>query len=189
MSRLKRCPAQLTLRSSANTPFSAPDSGRQISPGLSSNNPFRNRAVSPANSLPSPVTNTFPNIPITAPERPTSRNPFLDQSEKKSSATVQVRPISPDQGGPGMAGQTSQSKPVLTGHAVDLFVRFYATTSIWKSVTNHSRYRTTSLSMMDHQQVAHRHKASLHHTVLAHHEQKPCPKDLKTFLPGQEPNL
>lgn len=102
------------------------DSGRQISPDLTtnfpSNNPFRNRAVSPASSLPSPVTSSFGNFPSTAPERPTSRNPFLDQSEKKGLATVQVRATSPEQGTSAMAGRKSPSKPALTGHAVELFV-------------------------------------------------------------------
>ncbi len=127
MARLKRSPAQTALRGLANIPFTAPDSGRQISPGLTnfpSNNPFRNRAVSPANSLPSPVTTSFGNVPNTAPERPTSRNPFLDQSEKKNSTPVRVRSTSPEQGTSGMAGRTTApSKPALTGHAVELFVR------------------------------------------------------------------
>ena len=125
MARLKRSPAQDTLRALANVPVTVIDSGRQLSPGLTnlpSNNPFRNRAVSPANSLPSPVTTSFGNISNTAPDRPTSRNPFLDQSEKKIAATEQVRSISSEQGASGMAGRTSPSKPAVTGHAVELFV-------------------------------------------------------------------
>lgn len=129
MGQLKRSPAHFTLRpSDADTSFAPTESARQISPGLTtnfpSNNPFRNRAVSPANSLPSPVTHTFGNIPNTAPERSMSRNPFLDQPEKKNSATVQVRPTSPDQGASRMAGRTSPSKPALSGHAVELFVGY-----------------------------------------------------------------
>lgn len=126
MGQLKRSPAQSTLRTFTNIPFVTTEPGTQISPGLTtnfpSNNPFRNRAVSPANSLPSPVNNTFGSVSNTAPERPTSRNPFLDQPEKKNATTVQVTATSPDEGASSMAGPTSPSKPALTGHAVDLFV-------------------------------------------------------------------
>ncbi|KAL8759653.1 MAG: hypothetical protein Q9199_000614 [Rusavskia elegans] len=64
----------------------------QRSPSLTanfpSNNPFRNRATSPAShqSLPSPQLATF-NFPDTAPQRPTSRNPFLDQNSQAASDT------------------------------------------------------------------------------------------------------
>ncbi|KAL6713311.1 hypothetical protein ACLMJK_008776 [Lecanora helva] len=126
MARLKRSPAQQTLRDFANTPFTSADSGRrQISPpptsSLPSNNPFRNRAVSPANSLPSPMGNSFGNFPSTTAERPTSRNPFLDHSEKKNQASVSVRATSPEKGESGMSGRMSPTKPALTGHAVELF--------------------------------------------------------------------
>ena len=127
MARLKRSPAQNTLRDSANNTSHSLDPEQRISPGLTSNlpsnNPFRNRAVSPTNSLPSPVTTSFGNFPNTAPERPTSRNPFLDQSEKKSLATAQVSSTSPEQGAYGMTGRASPTKPALTGNAADLFVR------------------------------------------------------------------
>ncbi|KAF6222589.1 hypothetical protein HO133_000635 [Letharia lupina] len=97
------------------------DSLRQTSPGLTanlpSNNPFRNRAASPA---PSPVTTTF-NIPSTAPERPISRNPFFDQSDKKDATMVQVTQTSPERGPPAMTGRSSPRKPPLAGHAVELF--------------------------------------------------------------------
>ena len=151
MARLKRSPAQDTLRASANNTCTASDSGRQISPGLTtnlpSNNPFRNRAVSPANSLPSPLTNSFGNISNTAPERPTSRNPFLDQSEKKNSTTVRVRSASPEEGEAGMAGRASPSKPLLTGHAVDLFVGILRSPHIpvliaWNSGQSHAQRRS-----------------------------------------------
>ncbi|KAL9041413.1 MAG: hypothetical protein Q9180_001297 [Flavoplaca navasiana] len=62
----------------------------QSSPSLTSNfpsnNPFRNRATSPAShhSLPSPQLAAF-NIPSQAPQRPTSRNPFLDQTPQANS--------------------------------------------------------------------------------------------------------
>ncbi|KAL9099271.1 MAG: hypothetical protein Q9163_005202 [Psora crenata] len=60
-------------------------------------------------------------MPFTAPERPVSRNPFLDQSEDHQTA-VQVRPVSPQKGSSNMRGPASPPKPVLTGHAVELFV-------------------------------------------------------------------
>ena len=127
MHRLKRSPKQTTLRPSADTLVSTTDSRREASPGLtanfSSNNPFRNRAASP---LPSPVTTTFDNIPSTAPERPVSRNPFLDQiqPEEKDNTTVQLRQISPKRDLYTMAGRSPPKKPALTGHAVELFVSY-----------------------------------------------------------------
>lgn len=127
MHRLKRSPKQTTLRPSANPQVSTTDSRREASPGLtanfSSNNPFRNRAASP---LPSPVTTTFDNIPSTAPERPVSRNPFLDQiqPEGKDTTTLQLRQISPDRELYTMAGRSPPKKPALTGHAVELFVSY-----------------------------------------------------------------
>ena len=128
MARLKRSPAQHLLRPPANVDSPPLGSRRDPSPGLTanlpSNNPFRNRAVSPANSLPSPINNTF-NVPSTAPERPRSRNPFLDQTEKKDSTTVQVRSASPEQGTSRMAGRSPTKKPALSGHAVELFVRLF----------------------------------------------------------------
>ena len=126
MRRLKRSPGSTALRIPANV-YLTPDTERQTSPGLTanlpSNNPFRNRAASPANGLPSPITNTFSHIPSTAPDRPVSRNPFLDQSDKKNSSTVQMRSASPEKGPSTMAGRASPSKPMLTGHAAELFVR------------------------------------------------------------------
>lgn len=126
MARLKRSPKQPALRPSANNLSSTTDSRGEPSPGLTanlpSNNPFRNRAASPANALPSPVATTFNNTPSTAPERPLSRNPFLDQSDKKDATTVQVRQTSPLRGTSTMAGRSSLRKLELTGHAVDLFV-------------------------------------------------------------------
>ena len=128
MHRLKRSPKQTTLRRPpANTLVSTTDSRREASPGLtanfSSNNPFRNRAASP---LPSPVTTTFDNIPNTAPERPVSRNPFLDHThpEEKDTTTVQLRQTSPERGYYTMAGRSPPKKPALTGHAVELFVSY-----------------------------------------------------------------
>lgn len=123
MGRLKRSPAQPTLRSLADSNVLSTGLQNLPSPGLTttlnSNNPFRNRAASPANS---PVVSSFGNIPNTAPERPTSRNPFLDRTEKKASAMVRVRSASPDQESSAMNGSRSPTKPALTGHAVDLFV-------------------------------------------------------------------
>ena len=127
MHRLKRSPKQSSLRPSANPQVSTSDSRREASPGLtanfSSNNPFRNRAASP---LPSPVTTTFDNIPSTAPERPISRNPFLDQiqPEGKDTTTLQLRQISPERELYTMAGRSPPKKPALTGNAVELFVSY-----------------------------------------------------------------
>ena len=156
MARLKRSPKQPTLRPSANNFFSTIDSRGAPSPGLtvnlSSNNPFRNRAVSPANSLPSPVTSTFNNIPSTAPERPISRNPFLDQPQldRRDVATVQLRQTSPERDTYTMAARSSPKKPALTGHAVELFVSFLLPIRImWKSTSIDSASpRITSRSTM-----------------------------------------
>ena len=133
MHRLKRSPKQTTLRPSANLRVSTTDPRRDASPGLtanfSSNNPFRNRAASP---LPSPVTATFDNIPSTAPERPISRNPFLDhiEPEKQYTTAIQQRQTSPKREFYTMAGRSSPKKPALTGHAVELFVS-YPQSSKW----------------------------------------------------------
>ncbi|THV48404.1 hypothetical protein BGAL_0250g00030 [Botrytis galanthina] len=78
----------------------------RLSANLSSNNPFRNRAVSPA--MPS-STQRSPREP---PPRPLSRNPFLDSSttNQTSSDTMAFSRTSPT--APG---------PALTGNAADLF--------------------------------------------------------------------
>ena len=157
MRRLKRSPKQPTLRPSANNLSSTIDSRREPSPGLTanlqSNNPFRNRAASPANSLPSPITATFNNIPSTAPERPISRNPFLDQplSDKKDATTVEIRQTSPERGQYTMPARSSPRKPALTGHAVDLFVsRVPHVWILFKSVdANFALPRIISRSTMD----------------------------------------
>ena len=125
MGRLKRSLPSTTLRLPANV-YLPPESERQTSPGLTanlpSNNPFRNRAASPVNKLPSPIAPAFNHIPSTAPDRPLSRNPFLDQTDKKNSSTVQVRSTSPGKGSSAMAGRASPQKAMLTGHAAELFV-------------------------------------------------------------------
>ncbi|KAL5317457.1 hypothetical protein ACEPPN_014552 [Leptodophora sp. 'Broadleaf-Isolate-01'] len=89
----------------------------RMSPGLqlnlSSNNPFRNRAASPALS-------NGQRSPLDAPPRPVSRNPFLDSSaEQLQPNTYSQRALgSPDK----MAFATdSQPRPALTGNAADLF--------------------------------------------------------------------
>ena len=51
-----------------------------------------------------------------------SRNPFLDQSDKKDATMVQMRQTSPERGSSAMNGKSSPRKPALTGHAVELFV-------------------------------------------------------------------
>ncbi|KAL5364994.1 Pal1 cell morphology protein-domain-containing protein [Aspergillus floccosus] len=76
---------------------------RQTSPvNLGSNNPFRNRALSPSNSIASG----------TRPERPTSTNPFLDDTDALSpqSAPVGSTMFSP-----------IDDKNDLTGNTRDLF--------------------------------------------------------------------
>lgn len=88
----------------------------QRSPSLTanfpSNNPFRNRATSPAShqSLPSPQLATF-NFPDTAPQRPTSRNPFLDQNSQAAS----------DASAPQDSMPLTNSTP--TGNTAEIFVR------------------------------------------------------------------
>lgn len=90
-----------------------PDSNRpltdQISPtaaNFGSNNPFRNRALSPSNA----------SAASARPERPRSTNPFLDDSET----------LSP-QSAPGLSTGTTMFSPTekqdLTSNARDLFVR------------------------------------------------------------------
>lgn len=186
MGRLKRSHKQPALRPSANDLTTTTDSRGEPSPGLTanlpSNNPFRNRAASPANSLPSPVTTSFNNIPNTAPERPISRNPFLDQSDKKNGTTIQVRQTSPETASSTMAGRSSPRKPALTGHGVELFVSRPLLISIkLESVDADSTPpRTTSLSTMGLQPTARYQKACLHHIPIAHHAQKTTPPSLPT---------
>ncbi|KAK4211714.1 Pal1 cell morphology protein-domain-containing protein [Rhypophila decipiens] len=67
---------------------------------LSSNNPFRNRAVSPA-SLNSPVSPFDDPVP---PPRPVSRNPFLDPAINSRSSTQNIRAASES-----MSGQDKRS--------------------------------------------------------------------------------
>lgn len=183
MGRLKRSPKQPALRASVNNLSSTTDSPRELSPGLTanlpSNNPFRNRATSPANSLPSPVNNTF-NIPSRAPERPVSRNPFLDQSDKKDATMVQMRHTSPERGQLAMNGRPSPKKPALTGHAVDLFVSRSLRTSI-RSLSHNADFgspRTTSRSMTGIQPPALHRKVCLLHIPIVPHDPRIPPQSL-----------
>ncbi|KAH7336214.1 Pal1 cell morphology protein-like protein [Rhexocercosporidium sp. MPI-PUGE-AT-0058] len=89
----------------------------RMSPGLqlnlSSNNPFRNRAASPAFS-------NGQRSPQHPPPRPVSRNPFLDSSSEQLQANTYSQQAlgSPDK----MAfAADSQPRPALTGNAADLF--------------------------------------------------------------------
>ena len=89
-----------------NPPFrrtGSPD--RQASPllavNLGSNNPFRTRALSPSNST----------TPIARPERPTSTNPFLDDSDAPS-----------PQSAPAPKTSSPIEKLDLTDNTRDLFV-------------------------------------------------------------------
>lgn len=185
MGRLKRSPKQPALRASANDLSSTTASHREPSPGLTanlpSNNPFRNRAASPANSLPSPVNTTFNTIPNRAPERPVSRNPFLDQSDKKDATMVQVRQTSPERRPSAMTGRSPPKKPTLTGHAVELFVGRSLFMSVNSSYHNADLVssRTTSRSMMGLQPAAHHRKVSLLHTPIVPHDQKTIPQSLR----------
>lgn len=89
----------------------------RLSPGLtlnlSSNNPFRNRAASPA-ALPDGQRSPFDPLP----PRPVSRNPFLDASATEDIFAQRVH--SPDK----MAFPTSAApqRAALTGNAAELFV-------------------------------------------------------------------
>lgn len=88
---------------------SRPSSG--LTPNLSSNNPFRNRAASPA------VLSDGQRSPFDPPPRPQSRNPFLDTS------SIQDIFGQPSQSPDIMAfpASTASSRPVLTGNAAELF--------------------------------------------------------------------
>lgn len=183
MGRLKRSPAHCTLRLPADAHL-APDLERQTSPALTanlpSNNPFRNRAASPANS---PMTSTFNNIPHTAPERPTSRNPFLDQMDKRGSSTVQVRAASPDKGTSSMAGRMSPTKPALTGHAVELFVSVPLAFPVLTLRMLTSAFRIilpSTMVLRPIRTVSHKAppKARLHHTPIIQRDQTTCHRGL-----------
>ena len=179
MGRLKRSPAHDTLRIPADAHLPL-DTERQLSPGLTanlpSNNPFRNRAASPANS---PITSTFSNIPHTAPERPTSRNPFLDQTGKQASSTVQVRTASPEKATSSLAGRMPPTKPALTGHAVELFVSATLASTISILLVLMSAFRTILPSATDprHLRTMSRKaslKVGLYHTPIVPHDQRIC---------------
>jgi len=93
---------------------------RGPSPGLpvnlSSNNPFRNRAVSPPNAFISPHV-PGPTLGLNF-EKPATRNPFLDAAEIPASAAPAVSTT--------MAATNSRNgstKPALTSHTAELFVR------------------------------------------------------------------
>lgn len=118
------CPNPLTKQiTDLNVGIRAGSSERQPSPILSSNNPFRNRTISPTGSIPHSPINAGFNLPSPSAERPTSRNPFLDNSEK-SGASVHARPTSPLKEAHTMSGRQSPSKSAATSHTVELFVRF-----------------------------------------------------------------
>ncbi|KAI4200383.1 MAG: hypothetical protein LQ348_001759 [Seirophora lacunosa] len=94
---------------------SEPQNAPHLTANFPSNNPFRNRAASPASyhSLPSPTTPSF-NVPSTARERPVSRNPFLD-------SIYPPRAVSPQKAMPEARERMSPTKPAFTGHTADLF--------------------------------------------------------------------
>ena len=93
---------------------------------LASNNPFRNRATSPAGSLPSPSQAAF-TLPAIAPERPISKNPFLDLHETKEPSTVHARSTTPPDTDFNANTTASPTKPLLSAHTAELFVRLHAT--------------------------------------------------------------
>ncbi|CZT17146.1 uncharacterized protein RCC_02978 [Ramularia collo-cygni] len=71
-----------------------------LSLNLSSNNPFRNRAVSPSPHSASALHTAFP-LPPQPPARPMSRNPFLDDTDfpsapARSGSVVNNNPAVPD---------------------------------------------------------------------------------------------
>ncbi|KAH0542882.1 hypothetical protein FGG08_002742 [Glutinoglossum americanum] len=83
-------------------------------PTLSSNNPFRNRAASPApfGTLPSPISPVFNG-------RPVSRNPFLDVFDENDHNGALVEPKSPHKSMSFSDGHP-QADP-HSGHAAELF--------------------------------------------------------------------
>ena len=95
---------------------------------LSSNNPFRKFSAIPApynNSLSSPEIAECEPFTV-GPERPLSRNPFLDQTDLKNFGGPLPRPGSPNSEMPRSNGNTFIVKNEgYTGNAVDLFVRIY----------------------------------------------------------------
>jgi hypothetical protein len=78
----------------------------QLSINLGSNNPFRNRAVSPSS--------TSPVSPGQRPERPRSTNPFLDNTEM----------MSPQSAPAGAILSPSSDKHSFKGNTAELFVSF-----------------------------------------------------------------
>lgn len=102
----------------------------RLSPGLtinlSSNNPFRNRAESPASfgGQPSPRSPRFDvnSGNNTSNHRPVSRNPFLDMTENDD----RIPPSStrlPVQNMTAPSGASSPPKSAIAAHAKELFVR------------------------------------------------------------------
>ncbi|KAL3426556.1 mucin-1 [Phlyctema vagabunda] len=94
-----------------------PDQGdARLSPGLSlnlsSNNPFRNRAASPALS-------TNSHSPLDAPPRPVSRNPFLDTAS--TAHTYSQSASSPTSNMAFGTDAKEQPRSTLSGNAADLF--------------------------------------------------------------------
>lgn len=93
---------------------------------LSSNNPFRKFSAIPGpynNSLPSPEIAECRKSAV-GPERPQSRNPFLDQTDFKNFGGSLPTPGSPGREMPRSNGNTSIVKNEgYIGNAVDLFVR------------------------------------------------------------------
>lgn len=80
----------------------------QLFPGLSSNNPFRNRATSPG------IAET------SGPPRPASRNPFLDSS----STSVPPQQLSSSPKNMSSTRDATASGQHLTGNAAELFVSY-----------------------------------------------------------------
>ena len=107
------------------------DSRPSQSPGLafnlSSNNPFRNRAASPAP--------TGPPSPFDPPQRPVSRNPFLDAPPTNS---YPQPPVGSADKMP-FAVDTKAPTPALTGSAAELFVRCCALSPDDQAVFHNSR--------------------------------------------------
>jgi hypothetical protein len=87
---------------------SRPASGLTLN--LSSNNPFRNRAASPASNA--------PRSPFDPPPRPVSRNPFLDASPSNIPPPI----ASLDR---MSSSADAAPRPKLTGNAAELFVRHF----------------------------------------------------------------
>ena len=97
------------------------DTERQPSPALNSNNPFRNRTISP--TIPSPSSPQF-SVNGVMPDRPSSqsKNPFLDRTDEREMGGAQRRNMSPTEAAPVTNGRASPAKPIFSSNTAELLV-------------------------------------------------------------------